>query len=114
MMLTFMLSGDIEYRISDGEGYGTLEDVPLLVGFNVGRGRVVFSSFHWRSQNPTQANQLMLVAVEGLNPVPMQTFMEMNKSMKRIARLACLFWQWAVQNMAIPVKSKRCVSAGSS
>lgn len=64
------LRGDIEYRISDGEGYGTLEDVPLLVGFNVGRGRVVFSSFHWRSQNPTQANQLMLVAVEGLNPGP--------------------------------------------
>ena len=64
------LRGDIEYRISDGEGYGTLEDVPLLVGFDVGRGRVVFSSFHWRSQNPTQANQLMLIAVEGLNPGP--------------------------------------------
>ena len=62
------LRGDIEYRISDGEGYGILEDVPLLVGFTMGRGRVVFSSFHWRSQNPTQANQLMLIAVEGLNP----------------------------------------------
>ena len=64
------LRGDIEYRISDGEGYGTLEDVPLLVGFDVGRGRIVFSSFHWRSQNPTQANQLMIAAVEGLNPGP--------------------------------------------
>ncbi len=64
------LRGDIEYRISDGEGYGTLEDVPLLVGFTVDRGRVVFSSFHWRSQNTTQANQLMLYAVEGLNPGP--------------------------------------------
>ena len=47
------LRGDIEYRISDGEGYGTLEDVPLLVGFNVGRGRVVFSSFPLEESNPT-------------------------------------------------------------
>ena len=64
------LRGDIEYRISDGEGYGVLEDVPLMVGFTSDRGRVVFSSFHWRSQNTSQANQLMLHAVEGLNPGP--------------------------------------------
>ena len=63
-----LLRGDIEYRISSGDGYGTLGDVPLLVGFTVGRGRVVFSSFHWRSQNPSQANLIMLAAVEGLNP----------------------------------------------
>ena len=64
------LRGDIQYRISDGEGYGVLEDVPLLVGFPEGRGRVVFSSFHWRGQNPTQANKLMLYAVSGLTPGP--------------------------------------------
>jgi len=28
------LRGDVRYRISDSEGYGTLEDVPLLVSFN--------------------------------------------------------------------------------
>ena len=49
---------------------GVLEDVPLLVGFSADRGRVVFSSFHWRSQNPSLANQLMIYAVEGLNPGP--------------------------------------------
>jgi hypothetical protein len=64
------LRGDIEYRISDGEGYGVLEDVPLLVVLSLGRGKIVFSSFHWRSQNPTQANQLMLSAVEGLGVGP--------------------------------------------
>jgi hypothetical protein len=64
------LQGDIEYRISDGEGYGVLEDVPLLVVLNLGRGKIVFSSFHWRSQNPTQGNQLMLSAVEGLGIGP--------------------------------------------
>ena len=65
------LRGDIEYRISDGEGYGTLEDVPLLVGFTPGnRGRVIFSSFHWRSQNPMLINELMVYVVEGLNPGP--------------------------------------------
>ena len=63
------LSGDITYR--DSEGDKTLEDVPLLVGFTPGtRGRVVFSSFHWRSQNPMLANKLMLHVVEGMNPGP--------------------------------------------
>ena len=65
-----LLRGDVEYRISDGDGYGQLENIPLLVTFPVDRGRVVFSSFHWRSQSPTFANQLMLYAVEGLNPGP--------------------------------------------
>ena len=63
-----LLRGDIEYRISSGDGYGTLGDVPLLVGFTAGQGRVVFSSFHWRSQHHSQANLIMMAAVEGLNP----------------------------------------------
>jgi hypothetical protein len=62
------LRGDIEYRISDSEGYGTIEDVPLLVGFAADRGRVVFSSFHWRAQNASVLDSLVLHAVDGLNP----------------------------------------------
>ena len=65
-----LLRGNVEYRMSDGEGKGELEDIPLLLTFPVDRGRVIFSSFHWRSQSPTFANQLMLYAVEGLNPGP--------------------------------------------
>ena len=62
------LRGDVEYRLSDSEGYATLEDVPLLVGFNVGGGRVIFSSFHWHSQNADVADTIMLRVAEGLTP----------------------------------------------
>ena len=62
------LRGDVEYRLSDSEGYATLEDVPLLVGFNVGGGRVVYSSFHWHSQNENIADTIMLRVAEGLTP----------------------------------------------
>ena len=63
------LRGDITYR--DSEGDKTLEDAPLLIAFTPGtRGRVVFSSFHWRSQNPVLANKVMLNVVEGMNPGP--------------------------------------------
>ena len=52
-------------------GEGTLEDVPLLVGFQAeGRGHVVFSAFHWRIQNPSVSNLMMLHVAEGLNPGP--------------------------------------------
>ncbi len=62
------LRGDVEYRLSDSEGYATLEDVPLLVGFNAGGGRVIFSSFHWHSQNADMADILLLRVAEGLTP----------------------------------------------
>ena len=62
------LRGDVEYRLSDSEGYATLEDVPLLVGFNAGGGRVIFSSFHWHSQNADVADTIMLRVAEGLTP----------------------------------------------
>ena len=62
------LRGDVEYRLSDSEGYATLEDVPLLVGFNVGGGRVIYSSFHWHSQNENIADTIMLRVAEGLTP----------------------------------------------
>ena len=62
------LRGDVEYRLSDSEGYATLEDVPLLVGFNVGGGRIIYSSFHWHSQNENIADTIMLRVAEGLTP----------------------------------------------
>ena len=64
------LRADIEYRISGSEGYGSMDDVPLLVGFDSDRGRVIFSAFHWYTQNPALATQLMLYVAEGLNPGP--------------------------------------------
>jgi hypothetical protein len=70
------LRGDIEYRMGDAEGYGTLSDVPLLVGFTVDRGRVIFSSFHWRVQNPAMADMLMLSVVNGLIPGTNSAYVE--------------------------------------
>ena len=61
------LRGDVEYRLSDSEGYATLEDVPLLVGFNAVAG-VHLSSFHG-SQNADVADTIMLRVAEGLTPV---------------------------------------------
>ena len=66
--VTVHLSGDVEYRISGSEGYGTLEDVPLLVSFRAGGGQVIFSSFHWSSQNSAVADTIMLHVAEGLTP----------------------------------------------
>lgn len=62
------LRGDVEYRISDAEGTGVLEDVPLLVSFKVGGGTVIYSSFHWHSQNPDVADTILLHVAEGLTP----------------------------------------------
>lgn len=66
--VTVHLSGDVEYRISSSEGYGMLENVPLLVSFRAGGGQVIFSSFHWSSQNSTVADIIMLHVAEGLSP----------------------------------------------
>jgi hypothetical protein len=62
------LRGDIEYRLSASEGYSTLEDVPLLVGFNAGGGRVIFSSFHWSAQNSAVTDTILLHVAAGLSP----------------------------------------------
>ena len=62
------LRGDVEYRLSDSEGYAVLEDVPLLVGFNAGGGRVIYSSFHWHSQNEDIADRILTHVAEGLTP----------------------------------------------
>lgn len=66
--VTVHLSGDVEYRISGSEGYGTLEDVPLLVSFRVGGGTVIFSSFPWSPQSSAVADTIMLHVAEGLTP----------------------------------------------
>ena len=62
------LRGDVEYRLSASEGYGTLEDVPLLVGFDAGGGRVIFSSFHWIAQNSAVTDTILLHVASGLSP----------------------------------------------
>ena len=62
------LRGDVEYRLSDSEGVAVLEDVPLLVSFKVGGGRVIYSSFHWNSQNPDVADTILLHVADGLTP----------------------------------------------
>ena len=63
-----VLRGDVGYRISAEEGWGELEQVPLLVRFQVGSGTVVFSSFHWRAQNAGFADALLAEVVPGIDP----------------------------------------------
>lgn len=62
------LRGDVEYRLSDAEGVAVLEDVPLLVAFKAGGGRIIYSSFHWHSQNADVADTILLHVAEGLTP----------------------------------------------
>lgn len=57
---------DVTYRVSASEGEGTISNVPLLVSFEAGNGRVVYSNFHWRAQNPSMADVLIQEVVEGL------------------------------------------------
>ena len=44
----------------------TLQDVPLLVGFDAGAGRVLYSSFSWKAQRPAVTDLLLLTLIEGL------------------------------------------------
>jgi hypothetical protein len=63
-----LLSGDVEVRISESEGYETLTDSPLLVAFDTDRGRVVYSTFHWRAQDPQLSDDMLLHVAQGLQP----------------------------------------------
>ena len=63
-----LLSGDVEVRISEAEGYETLTDSPLLVAFDTDRGRVVYSTFHWRAQDPQLGDAMLLQVAQGLQP----------------------------------------------
>ncbi len=63
-----ILSGDVWYRVSEFEGDIELQDVPLLVAFEHGAGKVYFSTFHWHVQNSAVADTILFSVVEGLNP----------------------------------------------
>jgi hypothetical protein len=60
------LSGTVNFRGSDGEGELQLHEVPLLLSFPAGSGKVVFSSFSWRAQNRSAADLMLGHLVEGL------------------------------------------------
>ncbi len=66
--VTVYLRGDIEYRISEAEGYGTMEQVPLLVGFQAGGGQVLVSTFHWNAQSAGVTDTILTTTLERLNP----------------------------------------------
>jgi hypothetical protein len=61
------IQADVEVRDSGGQGAVTLRDVPLLVGFETGSGRVVYSAFPWKAQSPGLADTLLGFAVDGLD-----------------------------------------------
>ncbi len=63
------LAGDILWRESESQGETELQDVPLLVGFNAGLGRVFFSTFHWRAQSTQVAETILSSVVSGLEPI---------------------------------------------
>jgi hypothetical protein len=64
--VTVHMRGDVAYRPDDGSSEARLEDVPLLVSFESGNGRVILSSFAWRSQRQQVADTLLLTLVQGL------------------------------------------------
>ncbi len=63
-----LLRGDAEVKLSASEGFGTVQNVPLLVTFDHGQGQVILSSFHWNVQNPDLADALLLAIARGLDP----------------------------------------------
>lgn len=60
------LRGDVSFRVDEDQGQADLPEVPLLVSFAAGAGRVVLSSFHWRAQAPAMADLLLPAVVQGL------------------------------------------------
>ena len=65
--VTVHLRGDVQFRSSAGQGALVLEDVPLLVSFETGNGRVILSSFAWKAQNPGVTDLILLSLLDGLN-----------------------------------------------
>jgi len=63
--VTVLIRGTIEYRPQNGGLVQTLEDVPLMVGFQPpgGRGKVLFTSFHIDAQNDQLIDDLILATV---------------------------------------------------
>lgn len=64
--VTVYMTGDIEYYQEGGGGTATQSGVPLLVSFNLGSGRVIYSSFAWKAQRPELADELLDTLVKGL------------------------------------------------
>lgn len=64
--VTVHLRGDVQLRPDDETGTVSLPDVPLLVSFGAGSGRVVLSAFHWRAQRAVVADALLPLALPGL------------------------------------------------
>lgn len=62
-----LLRGDAEVKLSASEGYGVVQDVPLLVTFDHGSGQVILSSFHWNAQNADLVDIILLHVARGLN-----------------------------------------------
>jgi hypothetical protein len=63
-----LLRGDAEVRLSSSEGFGTVQDIPLLVKFDHGEGQVILSSFHWNAQNADLVDTVLLAIAAGLRP----------------------------------------------
>ncbi len=63
-----LLRGDAEVRLSASEGFGAVQDVPLLVSFDHGAGQVILSSFHWNAQNADLVDTILLAIARGLDP----------------------------------------------
>ena len=64
-----ILSGDVEYRLSASDGYGTAQNVPLLISMESGAGQLVYSNFHWNAQTPNLADRLMVAVAPGLTAI---------------------------------------------
>jgi hypothetical protein len=62
-----LLSANVPYQPSATEVEDELQDVPVMVRFQPGRGQVVFTTFHWAAQTAPVASGLLFGAVDGLN-----------------------------------------------
>jgi hypothetical protein len=67
---TVLIRGTIEYRPQTGGLVETLEDVPLMVGFQPpgGRGKVLFTAFHLDAQNDQLIDDLIVATVGTFEP----------------------------------------------
>lgn len=62
-----LLEGTVEYQPASDQDYQTLTDAPLLVRFPAGQGQVVYSSYHWSTQNRSSSETLLVASVPGMS-----------------------------------------------
>jgi hypothetical protein len=65
--VTVYLRSDIQYKPTPDADYTSQDDTPILVSFNVGQGKVVYSSFHVDAQNPNLIDPILETAVGDLD-----------------------------------------------